>query len=370
MARILYGVAGEGFGHSSRSELMGRRLLEAGHEVLFAASQKSLRYLGQYFPERVAEVYGLGFVCQHGRVNPARTFLRNLRDYPRGFQTNRQLWERARAFEPDMVISDFEPFSAWWAWRHRIPCVSLDHEHFLTVCKLDRIAGHRQDSLLAKAVSRSYHAWADAYVIINFFKTPLKNPRGVLVPPVVRDSVQAIRSWEGDYILCYSTYSDPATRQRLTEVLRQFPPQRFFVYGFDQDAEEGNILFKKTSTEGFIHDLAGSRGVVATAGFSLLSECLYFRKRMLLNPVAGQYEQIVNTHYIKKAGLGLGTDRLTAEDVRQFLELLEKPFTPDPGILLPDNERYFALVEATFRNIGLPVSLERQAQIPDQSRVS
>lgn len=39
MAKILYGVAGEGFGHSSRSELFGRRLIEAGHEVMFAASR-------------------------------------------------------------------------------------------------------------------------------------------------------------------------------------------------------------------------------------------------------------------------------------------------------------------------------------------
>ena len=30
MAKILYGVAGEGFGHSSRSELIGKRLVEAG----------------------------------------------------------------------------------------------------------------------------------------------------------------------------------------------------------------------------------------------------------------------------------------------------------------------------------------------------
>ena len=32
MARIIYGVAGEGFGHSSRSHLIGQRLIDAGHD--------------------------------------------------------------------------------------------------------------------------------------------------------------------------------------------------------------------------------------------------------------------------------------------------------------------------------------------------
>jgi len=33
MARIIYAVAGEGFGHSSRSHLIGQRLLEANISV-------------------------------------------------------------------------------------------------------------------------------------------------------------------------------------------------------------------------------------------------------------------------------------------------------------------------------------------------
>ena len=45
MARIIYGVAGEGFGHSSRSHLIGQRFIDAGHDVMFVGSQKSLLYL-------------------------------------------------------------------------------------------------------------------------------------------------------------------------------------------------------------------------------------------------------------------------------------------------------------------------------------
>jgi len=43
-------------------------------------------------------------------------------------------------------------------------------------------------------------------------------------------------------------------------------------------------------TEGFAADLAAARGVIASAGLSLISECLHLKKKMLLLPLAGQYE--------------------------------------------------------------------------------
>ena len=60
MAGIIYAVAGEGFGHSSRSHLIGQRLIDAGHDCGFVGSQKSLLYLKQYFGQRVKAIFGPG----------------------------------------------------------------------------------------------------------------------------------------------------------------------------------------------------------------------------------------------------------------------------------------------------------------------
>ena len=59
MAKVVYGVAGEGFGHSSRSQLIGQKLIDGGHEVIFVASEKSYAYLQQYFGGKVKEITGL-----------------------------------------------------------------------------------------------------------------------------------------------------------------------------------------------------------------------------------------------------------------------------------------------------------------------
>lgn len=358
MARILYGVAGEGFGHSSRSELLGRRLLAAGHEVLFAASQKSFRYLGRNFEGRVKEVYGLHFICEKGKVRRVKTFFSNAGRYFTGFRTNWHLFRGCvREFQPELVISDFEPFSQWWAWRHRVPCVSIDHEHLLTLGKLDRIECSRRDRFFARLVTRGYHTWTKAYVILNFFKVPLRGGQGVLTPPVVRPVVRSIEASSGEHIVVYSTDSGDAQRKQLSEVFKRFSKQRFFVYGFEEYGQQGNLLFKKTSTEGFLRDLASSRAVVATAGFSLISECLHFRKRMLLMPVRSQFEQIVNAHYIQKIKMGMYTFQLTHEDVDCFLHSVQESVSENPLILWPDNEKYFEILGHTFNKIGLDISL-------------
>ncbi|HUW18089.1 MAG TPA: hypothetical protein VMW16_02180 [Sedimentisphaerales bacterium] len=39
--------------------MIGQRLIDAGHDVMFVGPQKSLVYLKQYFGERVREIFGL-----------------------------------------------------------------------------------------------------------------------------------------------------------------------------------------------------------------------------------------------------------------------------------------------------------------------
>lgn len=358
MARILYGVAGEGFGHSSRSELLGQRLVDAGHEVLFAASRKSYNYLRPTFDQQVRNVHGLFFHYQNGRVKPIQTFLRNLTHYPGGFRVNRRLFSKdVREFKPDVVISDFEPFSAWWAWRNRVPCVSIDHEHFLTCCCLEKEGGYWKERWIANIVTWGYHTFADAYLIPNFFKAPLKNKSAQLTPPVVRKTVLRFEPREGDHIVMYSTDSGAKQRERIFNVVRRYGQYRFYIYGFNEDIQQENCTFKKTSTDGFLNDLATCRGVIATAGFSLLSECLHFRKPMLLMPVQDQYEQIVNACYIEKLGCGQQTDAITEACLEKFLSRLDAFRFDHSDLVCPDNRKYFSLLDQRFSRLGFELKL-------------
>ena len=356
MAKIIYAVAGEGFGHSSRSHLIGQRLIDAGHDCVFVGSQKSLLYLKQYFGERVKEIFGLSFAFVNGRIDKSETLKRNLLKLPEANKQNDELFKKHfKPFEPDLVISDFEPFSAWWAWRNRVPFISIDHEHVLTLCKLEHAGRNWFSRITASVVTECHYVGAVAYVIVNFFDAPLRIDSAVLAPPIIRPVVSSLKAETGEHILLYSSIG--RGEEQLRRVLNKFSGQKFFVYGFDASAEYKNCIFKKRSTEGFLADLAGARGVIASAGFSLISECMYLKKKMLLLPLAGQYEQIINAHYVQKLGLGISSDKLDEVILARFLDELDKPMSSDESIIWPDNDKFFRLLQEVLNKLHNPISI-------------
>jgi uncharacterized protein (TIGR00661 family) len=350
MARILYGVAGEGFGHSSRSHLIGQYLIDQGHEVLFIASRKSLSYLRRQFGANVHEVFGLCLVYQNRNLLPLQTLTTNLAQFRNRRGANRELYRRViEPFEPDVVISDFEPFSALWAWRHGVPFVSINHQNLLTMCELEYPPGQRLAKLSAQLVTRCHHFGAAAHIILNFFQAPVKHARGVLAPPVVRPIAHSFSPTGAEHVLIYTT--DPTWKHQLLTILSAFPAQQFHVYGFNEDERIGNCLLRRNSTEGFLQDLASCRGVIATAGFSLISECLHFRKKMLLLPIAGQYEQMINAFYADKLGIALHRQCLDTETLGEYLEALEGPMVGHEGVLWPNNEALFSSLRKTLGEV-------------------
>ncbi|MBN2314557.1 MAG: hypothetical protein JXM79_11550 [Sedimentisphaerales bacterium] len=358
MARIIYGVAGEGFGHSSRSHLIGQRFIDAGHDVMFVGSQKSLLYLKRYFGERVKEIFGLSFAFEGTRIDKSETLKRNLLKLPEANRQNDELFKQHfEPFQPELVISDFEPFSAWWAWRKNVPFISIDHEHMLTHCKLDHPSQSKNwfSRLTASVVTECHYVGAVAYIIVNFFKAPLRVDSAVLAPPIVRSTVSELTPMSGDHILLYSTTG--TDRDRLLEILHHFGRQPFIIYGFNEDVEDRNCSFKKRSTEGFLADLASARGVIASAGFSLISECMSLKKKMLLLPVAGQYEQIINAHYIRKLGLGISAETLDEAVILEFLDELNKPLPDDDRILWPDNNQFFDILQQELNKLHKPITI-------------
>lgn len=356
MARIIYGVAGEGFGHSSRAHIIGKRLIDSGHEVMFAASNKSLAYLRQYFGDAVKEVFGLSFHYKDGVISPFETVKNNLAQFPQANRINDDLFKNHfEPFDADLLITDFEPFSAWWAWMKRLPYISIDNEHILTLGKLAHPDDSFTERLNAFLVTKAYFTGASKYLILSFFKSEVKDDSAIITPAVVRPEVLARKAVPGKHIVIYSTTAfDEAS---LVDVLGKFPSQSFHIYGYDKDEQRGNCIFKKRSTEGFLDDLASCGGVIASAGFSLISECMHFRKRMLMLPVAGQYEQMINAYYVQKLGLGISSSELNAAAVKRFLAALDKPIPDDEQILWPDNEKFFAILKDSLDKLKKPIHI-------------
>ena len=97
----------------------------------------------------------------------------------------------------------------------------------------------------------------------------------------------------------------------------------FRVYGFQCEKRMGDLWLRDFSEEGFVEDLQSCRGVVATGGFSLMSEAVYLGKPFLAIPIRKQFEQILNSLYLQDLGYGEYHRVLTPRAVERFLDRLD-----------------------------------------------
>jgi uncharacterized protein (TIGR00661 family) len=312
MANILYGVNGEGSGHSTRAKEVIAHLQAKGHTVRVVSFDRGLRNLSESFD--VTEIFGFRFAYVNNRMRYRRTLAKNLMTAPRVARSMARLMRQAKEWQIELVITDFEPLSCHVGRRKRLPVISIDNQHCLTNVEVALPSRFRRDAAAAKLVTRLMTPRANAYLVTSFFSARVKHRNTFLFPPILRSEVLSTKPYSGGHVLAYVTSPSPDLAKLLKQVRA-----KFVAYGFGLEGQQDNILFKKPSMAGFLGDLAGSQAIIANAGFSLVSEALYLGKPYLAVPVQHQFEQIFNAYYLDKTGYGAWWKDLNKERVESFL---------------------------------------------------
>src|SRR5512141_2368501 len=130
MANILYGVNGEGAGHSTRAKEVLIHLVSRGHHVHVASFDRGLENLKNDFD--VTEIYGFRFSYVNNRVRYKRTIAKNLITVSHAAKSLSRLNARVDDAKIDLVITDFEPLTCHIGHKHRLPVISIDNQHCLT----------------------------------------------------------------------------------------------------------------------------------------------------------------------------------------------------------------------------------------------
>jgi uncharacterized protein (TIGR00661 family) len=312
VANILYGVNGEGSGHSTRSKEVLSHLVSQGHDVHVASFDRGLRNLGEYF--KTVEIYGFRFAYVNNRVRYRRTIARNLLTAPQAAGSLARLHTLIDTEKIDLVITDFEPLTCHIGHKRRLPVISIDNQHCLTNAAVSYPKKYRRDAAAAKLVTRLMTPRANAYLVISFFTAAVRKRNTFLFPPLLRQEVLDAAPSEDEHVLVYVTSPAPALARLLRSVRC-----RFIAYGFGREGEEGNILYRKPSIDGFFADLVSARAIIANSGFSLVTEALHLGKPYLAVPVRHQFEQIFNAYWLEKSGYGGYWDELNKERIESFL---------------------------------------------------
>ncbi len=314
MARIVYGVSGEGSGHSSRAREMATHLVEQGHDVWLVSYDRGYRNLKDDF--NVLEIEGLCIAAVDNKVKVVKTFTENVKRLSEGHKRLQTL--RRKLFKeslPDCVITDFEPMTAYLAKHYDVPLVTIDNQHRMRYMKYECPKGKKLDRRVTKSIIRAMVPRPDVSLVTTFFQGKVRNDRTFLFPPILRRKVLQLEPQKGDHILVYVT----SGFESLLDELKGFERERFLVYGYDRSDQEGVLTYRPFSKDGFLQDLAAAKAVIATAGFTLISEALCLRKPYLALPMRGQFEQELNAFQLQKLGYGKCAPKPTSEIIGDFL---------------------------------------------------
>jgi uncharacterized protein (TIGR00661 family) len=149
MAKIVYGVSGEGSGHSSRARVIAAHLRERGHDLWLVSYDRGYQNLKDDF--RVLEVEGLCIASEDNKVSVVKTFTENLKRLPAGHRTLQQLRRQLfKEFQPDCVITDFEPMTAYLAHHYEVPLITLDNQHRMRYLKYECPPGLKLERRVTK----------------------------------------------------------------------------------------------------------------------------------------------------------------------------------------------------------------------------
>ena len=297
MARILYGVHGTNNGHAIRALTIARHYPE--HEFLFVSHDRGAALLKGEFP--VAWFPNPDTRFRAHRVDAFSTIVSNLRFFHQQKKQMRSLLKLIDEFQPDAAISDYE-FLLPRASRHvGLPCLSLDHQHIITLCSHPIPSSQIFSYFATGSAVRHLFSNASDYMVVSFFRAPLKYRNVKLMPPLLRESVLDIEPRCGEHILAYQSTSTFKQFFRFLQMLGR--PVK--VYGFNSDHTEGKLHFRKHSEHGFLEDLASCSYVICGGGHTLISEALFYGKPVISFPVANFFEQYLNAFYIERSDYGI-----------------------------------------------------------------
>ena len=283
--KILYAIQGTGNGHISRARAIIPLLCEKGEvDVLVSGMQAdvALDYPLKY------QYGGLGFIFgKKGGIDLLATYRKNkLKRFKSEIRS-------LPVDDYDLVISDFEPVSAWACLQKGKPCIGLSHQAAVLNEKAPR----------PKRKDRGGMAFLNYYApVTRQYGFHFQNYDAGIFTPVIRDGVRRMNVAQEDH---YTVYLPAYSDKRILDMLLHFPEVKWEVFSKHAKGiiEEQNVFIRPIHDHLFLQSMASAKGVLCGAGFETPAETLFLKKKLMVLPMKGQYEQQCNAAALKRLGV-------------------------------------------------------------------
>lgn len=308
---VLYGIQGTGHGHISRAkELLPQIAKYTSVDVLLSGGNRAMGIEDfiAYRKHGVSLSYddrgGISFLNTMLDLRPI-SFIRDVS----GISLQNY----------DLVVSDYEPISAWAARIKNIPCVALSHQASFLSSLTPR---PKQQSRVAESILQHF-APAERAIGFHFQRYDT-----FIEPPIIRSPIRSLRATNENHITVYLSAFHHDILIKLLGRIREVDWHIFSPY-CRKPIQEKNILVYPVSNEPFLDSFSSCKGVICNAGFETCAEAMYLGKKLATLPILNQYEQQCNAVAMQEIGIKILTDiDGSMNEIRHWLE--------DPAVVTLD----------------------------------
>jgi uncharacterized protein (TIGR00661 family) len=283
--KILYAIQGTGNGHLSRAREIIPILLQKGElDLLISGTQADveLPYPVKYRFKGLCFIFG-----KKGGVDVMATYRKS---------NLKRLFKEIKSLpieNYDLVINDFEPVSAWACRRKHKHCVGLSHQAAVIHKKAPK---PQKKDLIGKAILHNYAPVSTTY---GFH---FANYSEEIFTPVIRSEIRKpAAETRPHYTVYLPSYSD----KRIIRVLSEIKNIEWQVFSkhSKETYRNGNLFIRPIENDAFIESLLACTGILCGAGFETPAEALFLKKKLLVIPMKGQYEQQCNAAALATLGV-------------------------------------------------------------------
>lgn len=283
--KILYAVQATGNGHISRAMELLPALRVYGRVDVFlsgANSQLKADLPVRYRSKGMSLFYNSGGGLHYGKtiqsLNPLRVW-KEVKELP--------------VEKYDVVINDFECITSLACAYKKVPSVNFGHQASFQSPLVPRPA---QKDRLGEFILQHYGR-AAAYLGLHF-----KQYDDFIFTPVIKKEVLHARPVNKNHITVYlSAYSDAVLQQYFS------PLKGFHFQVFSKEVKQaytmGNTSFIPVNNRLFTESMINAAAVITGAGFESPAEALHLKKKIMVVPIRGQYEQLCNAAALEQLGV-------------------------------------------------------------------
>jgi len=283
--KIFYAVQATGNGHISRAMELLPHLRRYGEVDIFLSGANSTLELNHPVKYR-SKGLSLFYTCE-GKVDYKKIFLalaplrirKEVKDLP--------------VEKYDLIVNDFECITALACAKKKIPSVNFGHQaSFLS----DKTPRPKEKSKTGEWILKNY-ARASFYVGLHF-----QQYDDFIFPPVIKNEIaNASPVDQGFFTVYLPSYCEPV----LEKYFHRLADHRFHIFSWQTRTtrQSANISFIPVDKNLFSRALIDCSGIITGGGFETPAEALKLKKKLMVIPIKGQYEQQCNAAALEQMGI-------------------------------------------------------------------